>query len=76
MASNIFDYLGIEHLHLELNSIGCPSCRAEYHKALHTYFAARQDQLCETCRGRLARNPMRILDCKSRSARRLRKVRR
>ncbi len=65
MASNIFDYLGIEHLHLELNSIGCPSCRAEYHKALHTYFAARQDQLCETCRGRLARNPMRILDCKS-----------
>ena len=65
IAANIFDYLGIKHLHLELNSIGCPSCRAEYHKALHDYFAARQGELCETCRGRLDRNPMRILDCKS-----------
>lgn len=65
LAASIFDYLEINNLHLELNSIGCPTCRAEYHKALKAYFSDRKDDLCETCRGRLERNPMRILDCKS-----------
>lgn len=50
---------------LHINSIGCPACRAKYHEALKAYFSARKDQLCETCLGRLERNPMRILDCKS-----------
>lgn len=65
LAKQIFDELGVKDLHLELNSIGCPTCRAEYHKALKEYFASRVDELCETCRERLDRNPMRILDCKS-----------
>lgn len=65
LAKQIFDELGVKDLHLELNSIGCPTCRAEYHKALKEYFASRVDELCDTCRERLDRNPMRILDCKS-----------
>ena len=65
LANNIFKELGVENLHLEINSIGCPKCRAEYHKALKEYFSARSAELCDTCRGRLERNPMRILDCKS-----------
>lgn len=65
LAKQIFDELGVKDLHLELNSIGCPTCRAEYHKALKEYFASRVDELCDTCRDRLNRNPMRILDCKS-----------
>lgn len=65
LANSIFDTLGVEGLSLEINSIGCPTCRAEYHKALHAYFADRSGELCETCLGRLERNPMRILDCKS-----------
>lgn len=65
LAKNVFDQLGVNDIHLEINSIGCPTCRAEYHKALKEYFAARQDELCDTCRDRLDRNPMRILDCKS-----------
>lgn len=65
LAKQIFDELGVKDLHLELNSIGCPTCRAEYHKALKEYFASRVDELCDTCRDRLDRNPMRILDCKS-----------
>lgn len=65
LAKQIFDELGVKDLHLELNSIGCPICRAEYHKALKEYFASRVDELCDTCRDRLDRNPMRILDCKS-----------
>ena len=65
LAKQIFDELGVKDLHLELNSIGCPTCRAEYHKALKEYFASRVNELCDTCRDRLDRNPMRILDCKS-----------
>lgn len=65
LAKQIFDELGVKDLHLELNSIGCPKCRAEYHKALKEYFAQYTDKLCDTCNDRLERNPMRILDCKS-----------
>ena len=65
IAKSIFDTLGVRDLSLEINSIGCPKCRAEYHKALKEYFASRKDELCDTCKGRLDRNPMRILDCKS-----------
>ena len=57
--------LGLKNIVLELNSIGCPECRAVYHKALKDYFHARKDELCDTCLSRLERNPMRILDCKS-----------
>lgn len=65
LAKQIFDELGVKDLHLELNSIGCPECRAEYHKALKEYFSQYKDKLCDTCNDRLERNPMRILDCKS-----------
>lgn len=65
LAKTFFDTLGIKDLSLEINSIGCPKCRAEYHKALKEYFSSRKDELCDTCKGRLDRNPMRILDCKS-----------
>lgn len=65
LAKQIFDELGVKDLHLELNSIGCPECRAEYHKALKEYFSQYTDKLCDTCNDRLERNPMRILDCKS-----------
>ena len=64
-AQSIFDRLGIKQLRLEINSIGCPTCRAEYHKALKDYFGGCKDELCETCNSRLEKNPMRILDCKS-----------
>lgn len=65
LANEIFGFLGVEDLELQINSIGCPTCRAEYQKALRSYFDSRKDELCETCLGRLERNPMRILDCKS-----------
>lgn len=65
LAKSVFDNLGVKDLSLEINSIGCPACRAEYHKALKAYFESRKDELCETCKDRLDRNPMRILDCKS-----------
>ena len=65
LANGLFARLGLSNSRLEINSIGCPKCRAEYHKKLKEYFSNYKDQLCETCLGRLDRNPMRIIDCKS-----------
>ncbi len=65
LAKSIFDNLGVKDISLEINSIGCPTCRAKYHEALKEYFNSRKDELCGTCQDRLDRNPMRILDCKS-----------
>ena len=64
-AKSIFDRLGLFNIHLEINSIGCPECRKNYHQALKEYFAQYADTLCATCLSRLEKNPMRILDCKS-----------
>ena len=64
VANSIFERIGIKNISLEINSIGCPTCRAKYHKALKEYFEKYKGELCETCLSRLDRNPMRILDCK------------
>ena len=65
VANEVFGFLGVDRIRLEINSIGCPTCRKEYQKALKTYFEEKKDVLCPTCLERLDRNPMRILDCKS-----------
>ena len=65
LAYEIIQTLGIKNTELKINSIGCPECRAEYHKALKGFFEDKKSDLCETCLSRLDKNPMRILDCKS-----------
>lgn len=73
MAKSVFDDLQIQNLNLEINSIGCPECRATYHQALTAYFTERKENLCDTCLERLERNPMRLLDCKNESCKELAK---
>ncbi len=65
LAKQYFDFIGIEKLAVEINSIGCPECRKKYSDALKAFFDSKKEDLCETCLSRLDRNPMRILDCKS-----------
>lgn len=65
LAKSVIDRMGLKNIQLNINSIGCPECRAKYHKALVEYFTPHKDELCETCQERLAKNPMRIIDCKS-----------
>ena len=64
LAKSIIDRVGLKNIRIEINSIGCPECRAEYHKALKEYFGGEINNLCQTCHDRFERNPMRILDCK------------
>ena len=65
LAVMFLNELGLDKLSLNINSIGCPECRKKYNEILIDYFKKHTDELCDTCKGRLERNPLRILDCKS-----------
>ena len=65
LARTVIDRFGLEDAELNINSIGCPKCRNEYYKSLRAFFEPRKDELCDTCKTRLEKNPMRIIDCKS-----------
>ena len=64
IAVDVLKGLGLDHLVVNINSIGCPECRRVYHEKLRAFLSQRLDKLCETCRGRFEKNPLRILDCK------------
>ncbi len=64
-AADFLNSLGIRGMELRINSIGCPKCRETYRTALKDFLRGKYNDLCETCKGRYDRNPMRILDCKS-----------
>ncbi|MCQ2550887.1 MAG: histidine--tRNA ligase [Clostridia bacterium] len=57
--------MGIKDITLEINSVGCPECRAKHRAALKEFLLPKYDELCDTCKSRFDKNPMRILDCKS-----------
>ncbi|MCI7414026.1 histidine--tRNA ligase [Hornefia butyriciproducens] len=65
LAHDFLEEMGIRDVTLEINSVGCPECRARYRKALQDFLRPHYDELCDTCKDRFERNPMRILDCKS-----------
>ena len=64
VSMEIFRRLGLSKLQVIINSVGCPKCRPAYWRVLKKFFESSVDRLCETCIGRLDRNPLRILDCK------------
>lgn len=64
LAYTLFQKLGLKDLVLHINSIGCPKCRPVYRQTLIDYFRASDEPLCEDCRERLEKNPLRVLDCK------------
>lgn len=63
VAYTFFKKLGIKPM-LYINSIGCSECRNDYHTALKSYLSSNVDKLCPTCKERLEKNPLRVLDCK------------
>ncbi|HHT56002.1 histidine--tRNA ligase [Herbinix luporum] len=56
--------LGLKGVKLHINSIGCKNCRKEYNKALLEFLKRHEDKLCGTCKERMEKNPLRIIDCK------------
>ncbi|MGI6123726.1 MAG: histidine--tRNA ligase [Acetivibrionales bacterium] len=67
ILSLFFNRLKIKNLKLNINSIGCPKCRSAYNELLKSYLADKLGEMCDTCKTRYERNPMRILDCKEES---------
>lgn len=65
LASSVLNRLGLKNVKLHINSIGCKDCRPGYRRALTEYFAERREKLCDTCKTRLEKNPLRLLDCKN-----------
>ena len=70
LALCIFKELGLKNLELRINSIGCPDCRKRYNQVLREYLKEKLPNLCDTCKDRYDRNPMRIIDCKVESCKR------
>ncbi len=56
--------LGLENLSLEINSLGCNNCRDKYIKVLQDFLNREENNLCDNCKTRTEKNPLRVLDCK------------
>ena len=65
VAASVLSRLGLANVSLHVNSIGCKCCRPAYREALVGYYTDNHAVLCDTCRDRLSRNPLRLLDCKN-----------
>lgn len=56
--------LGLQSIKVCINTLGDSASRIAYKKALEEYFVQYEDELCNDCKNRLHKNPLRILDCK------------
>ena len=65
LANSVLQRLGLTNVKLHVNSIGCKECRPKYRAALVEYYSSHIDTLCDTCKTRLDKNPLRLLDCKN-----------
>ena len=64
LAVNYLKALGLNDLLVEINSLGCPTCREAYKKGIKEVLKPEFDNLCEDCQSRYEKNPLRLLDCK------------
>jgi histidyl-tRNA synthetase len=64
LLSDFFGALGLTEPSLQINSLGCSECRPKYRETLLAFLKQRQESLCDNCRRRIDRNPLRALDCK------------
>lgn len=71
MASEVIKTFNVPGVTLNINSIGCPVCRAKYQEALKEFIGKNLDKYCDTCKTRFEKNPMRILDCKEKKCKEL-----
>ncbi len=63
IANTILNKLGLQ-VELNINSMGCKTCRQNYNNALKEYLKSNIDNMCPICKERFNKNPLRILDCK------------
>ena len=64
LVTTFINKIGLSDAKLHINSIGCSNCRKDYNEALLAYLHRHEDKLCPTCRERMEKNPLRVIDCK------------
>ena len=64
LAVNLYKMLGLKEIKVNINSLGDNESRKAYREALVEYFRPHIDSLCDDCKERFEKNPLRILDCK------------
>ncbi len=64
MAMRIFEKVGLTGVTLNINSLGCTSCRGEFKTKLKEFLSDKSESLCSECRNRADLNPLRVFDCK------------
>ena len=64
VATALLEEMGIKGVELRINSLGCPECRARCNRTLKEFIGKNLDKLCDTCKERFEKNPLRVLDCK------------
>ena len=64
LAVTLYKVLGLRNVKVKLNSLGDTQSRENYRQALLNHFSGHQEELCADCQVRLAKNPLRVLDCK------------
>ena len=64
LVTTLIKKLGLKDAKLHINSIGCKNCRKTYNEALLAYLKKHEESLCPTCRERMQKNPLRVIDCK------------
>jgi len=69
LALSFLSSLGLRQLTVLLNSIGCRQCQPHYVDVLRAHYQGLAGQVCDDCRVRMVRNPLRLLDCKEASCR-------
>lgn len=65
LGYDFLNRMGVEDIELHISSVGCRKCRPLHREALQDFLRPKFDCLCDTCKSRFDKNPMRILDCKS-----------
>lgn len=64
MAVNIYKLVGLKGIKVKVNSLGDIESRNNYRKVLVDYFTPHINEMCDDCKNRLEKNPLRLLDCK------------
>ena len=57
--------VGLGNLEVELNSLGCPKCKNDYRNSIKEVLKPHLDNMCDDCKMRYEKNPLRIHDCKN-----------
>ena len=64
IAWDIYARLGFTNLAFQLNTTGCPACRPGYIEHLRAHYQTHHHKICDDCKLRIDKNPLRVLDCK------------